>query len=241
MWWIRLFFVEEIFINMVSSGILFVLGLSVCRKYFPFEVSAIPWAYPLSAHGHGSVRPNLMKVHAIFLPSSVAPFTPWVRQPWVEGPIGWRFKVLGMTIQSSDDDSKFWGWRIKGLWVDGFNADAVNRTLPWQVVQKQLWRMTRVILWLGFSSDWRVASSSVHFLYIYHTPPFSFLHFQLKHTVRALPSSLSESDLFSSCICHRHNSFVHSQIWWVFSFHKSLLLANILFIFLDFIHTRHHF
>ena len=114
---------------MVSSGILFVLGLRACRKNFPFRVFAIPWAYPLSAHGHGSVRPNLMKVHAIFLPSSVAPFTPWVRQPWVEGPIGWRFKVLGMTIQSSDDDSKFWGWRIKGLWVDGFNADAMNCTL----------------------------------------------------------------------------------------------------------------
>ena len=38
---------------------------------------------------------------AIFLPSSVAPFTPWVRHPWVEGPVGWRFKALGVTVQSS--------------------------------------------------------------------------------------------------------------------------------------------
>ena len=80
---------------MVSSGILFVLGLSVCRKYFPSEVSAIPWAYHLSAHGHGSVRPNLMKVHAIFLPLQL-PSSP-------HGSVNLEWKdQLG-------DDSKFWG------------------------------------------------------------------------------------------------------------------------------------
>ena len=110
----------------------------------------------------------------------------------------------------------------------------MNCAHSWQVVRKQLWCMTCVALWLHFSSNRSITLSSVHFLYIYHTPLFSFLHFQLKHTVRALPSSLSESDLFSSYIRHRHNSFVHSQIWWVFSFHKSLLPVDILLPFFYF-------
>jgi len=62
----------------ISSEILFVLRLlfslgfyddsGVCSKYFQSRISAVPWAYPLSAHGLGSIRPNLTKVrHAIFL------------------------------------------------------------------------------------------------------------------------------------------------------------------------------
>ena len=50
--------------------------------------------------------------------------------------------------------------------------------------------MTRVALWLDFTSNQSVALSSMHFLYKYQYLPFSFLHFQLKHTVKAQPSSL---------------------------------------------------
>ena len=70
-------------------------------------------------------------------------------------------------------------------------------------------------------------------IYIYHTPPFSFLHFQLKHIVKALPSTLSESDLFNSCTHHQHNrrpSLIHR-----FGEHSLFIsLVNVLFIFLDF-------
>ena len=48
-------------------GFLFPLGFYddsvVCSKYFRLGFFPVPWAYPLSAHGLGSVRPNLMKVH----------------------------------------------------------------------------------------------------------------------------------------------------------------------------------
>ena len=140
-------------------------------------------------------------------------FTLWVRHTWVDRLMGWRFNILGLTDLKEDD---------------------ANCAHPWQVV-KQLWCTTRVALWLDFSPDRSVASSSVHFLYIYiyHTPPFSFLHFQLKHIVKALPSTLSESDLFNSCTRHQHNrrpSLIHR-----FGEHSLFIsLANVLFIFLDF-------
>ena len=49
--------------------------------------------------------------------------------------------------------------------------------------------------------------------YIYITlPPFSFLYFQLKHIVKALLSTLSESDPFNTCTRHqliRRISLIH--------------------------------
>ena len=98
----------------ISSGILFVLGFlfslrfyddsGVCSKYFQSRVSAVPWAYPLSAHGLGSVRPNLMKVrHAIFLllqlpPSPYGFVTPEWTDQWGDGSIFW-----GLTDLKEDD------------------------------------------------------------------------------------------------------------------------------------------
>ena len=119
---------------------------------------------------------------------------------------GWQFKVL-MTIQSSRDD----GSRACGL------TDSMQMPwtvpLPWQVVRKQLWRMTCVTFRLDFSLDWSVASSSVHFFYKYHTLLFSFFHFPLKHNIRVLLSSLSKTTPFSCCIRHQRPSSVHSLTW----------------------------
>ena len=93
-------------------------------------------------------------------------------------------RTRGVTVQSSGDDSS------KACGSTVFNTDAVNCANAWQVVWKPLWRMTRVALWLDFTSNQSVALSSMHFLYKYQYLPFSFLHFQLKHTVKAQPSSL---------------------------------------------------
>ena len=54
---------------------------------------------------------------AIFLSSSVAPFTPWVRHPWEDGPMGWRFKAQGMMVQRPwDDGSKTCGETVS-VWM----------------------------------------------------------------------------------------------------------------------------
>ena len=127
---------------------------------------------------------------ALFSSSSVAPFTPLVRHPWEEGP-------NGVTVQSSwVDGSNACGLTVQSSWVDGFSVDAVNYANIWQVVRKALRRMTHVILRLVFISNRSVSSSSVHFPYKYQGLPFSFLHFLLKHIVRAHPSSLSETAPF---------------------------------------------
>ena len=93
-------------------------------------------------------------------------------------------RTYGVTVQNSGDD----GSKACGSTV--FNTDAMNCANAWQVFRKPLWCTPRVALWLDFTSDRSVASSSVHFLYKYQYLSFSFLHFQLKHTVRAQPSSL---------------------------------------------------
>ena len=163
-----------------------------------------PWARICQAQFNEGLSWN------IFTPS-VAPFTLWVRHAWVDGPMGWQFNILGLTDQKEDD------------------AYCAH---PWQVV-KQLWCTTRVVLRLDFSPDRSVASSFVHFLYIYHTPPFSFLHFQLKHIARALPSTLSESNPFNTCTCHQLNR----RISLIHRFGEYFLFTSpaiVLFIFLDF-------
>ena len=70
-------------------------------------------------------------------------------------------------------------------------------------------------------------------IYIYHTPPFSFLHFQLKHIARALPSTLSESNPFNTCTRHQLNRRI-SLIHRFGEYFLFTSLAIVLFIFLDF-------
>ena len=121
---------------------------------------------------------------ASFLSSSIAPFTPFgpslLRK---KDQMGWRLKNYGLTVQGSQaNGSRFMGWQLQ----------KTGCTNIWQVVRKPLWRMTHVVLWLVFISNQSVASSSVHFSYKFQSLPFLFLHFQLKHIVRAQPSSLSD-------------------------------------------------
>ena len=71
----------------------------------------MPWAYPLSTHGIGSIRPNIMKVcHANLYPFS-CPLHPMVCHAWVDGPIRWRFKVLGI------DDSQRGRHELRSLLI----------------------------------------------------------------------------------------------------------------------------
>ena len=108
----------------VSSGILFVLGFlfslgfyddsGVCSKYFQSRVSAVPWAYPLSAHGLGSVRPNLTKVrHAIFLllqlplhPMGSSCLSGWTNGVTVQYSGGWR--ISKRTTRTTPIPDKLW-------------------------------------------------------------------------------------------------------------------------------------
>ena len=162
-----------------SSGILFMLGfhlswgLNVCCKYFNTALVRIrlsssigPWIVELSGPFHGDPS-----TYSFILFS--CPLTPWVHHLRADGPVGWWFKVQEMTVQSlGDDGSKSRRWR--------FWYRPVNCIHPWQDVRNHLWCMTRVILSLDIISNWSVSSASVHVLYKYHTPPFSFLYFLLK-------------------------------------------------------------
>ena len=144
--------------------------------------------------------------------------------PFKGGPSGYIFTLISCPLHPMGPSSfsgwtqrvtvqDFGGWRFKGQWVDGLNTNAVNYTNSWQVVRKPLWRIARVSLWLDFTLDQSVASSSMHSLYKYQCLSFSFLYFQLKHIVRAQTSSFSETTPSSLYIRHQHSSSVHSQNW----------------------------
>ena len=142
------------------------------------------WDCPLSTHGHGSVKPILQGPSGFIFILFNYPLHPF-RSVIIEkkDQMGWRLKNYGLTVQGSQaNGSRFMGWPLQ----------KTGCTNIWQVVQKPLWRMTHVVLWLVFISNQSVASSSVHFSYKFQSLPFLFLHFQLKHIVRAQPSSLSD-------------------------------------------------
>ena len=146
------------------------------------------------------------------------------------GPSSLSGRTRGVTVQGSGDD----GSKACG--------STVSIRIPWTVPTldklfgNHLWCMTRATLPLNIISNQSVASSSVHFFYKYHTLLFSFLYFPLKHIVRALPSSLSETTLFSCCIRHQCPSSIHSLTWQVLSFSQvSFTFRYTLFIFPDFI------
>ena len=158
---------------------------------------------------------------ALFLCSSVAPFTPFgpslsakggqlgwlsnkhmqtVRCSWVDG---WNIDVNGDRLNWDDGwnvkqtVTRFMGWQIE-------KNEVVRCTEFWQAAQKHLWCMTRVVFRLVFISDRSVASSSVHFSYKNHHPSSHFFAFRRKHIVRVSLSSLSEIRPFSSCIIRSH-------------------------------------
>ena len=140
---------------------------------------------------------------------------------------GWRLKVQGMTFQSpGDDGSKSRGWQ--------FRYGPVNCVHPDRLSGSHLWRMTRVILPLDIVSDRSVASSSVHFLYKYHTPPFSFPIFcwnilseRIRHTCQRPLRSVVVSVI--NAFCPFTNYFGKYSLFHIFF---SFIYT---FIFLDFI------
>ena len=115
------------------------------------------WARPLLTLGRGFIKPTSWRsVNLDFYPLQLPP------HPMGSSSLSGRTR--GVTIKGSgDDSSKACGSTVL-VWM------------PWTVITldrlsgSHLWRMTRVALPLEFSSDWSVASSSLHFLYKYHTP-----------------------------------------------------------------------
>ena len=104
--------------------------------------------------------------------------------------------VEWMVIQSLRWRSNLWRTVTRILeWRLGKNK-VVRCTEFWQVVQRHLWRTTRVVCRLACISDRSVASSSVHSSY--------FFAFRRNYVVRASPSPLSEICSFNSCITKSH-------------------------------------
>ena len=169
------------------------------------------WACPLSAHGHGSVRPIFKARRALFLSSSATPFTPLVHHPWEEGP-------NGVTVQNLwVDGSNASGLMVQDLWVDGSNECGLTDQMRtpsscaniWQVVWKPLWCMTHVVLWLVFISlrlpctspinirvylshffifSWNILSE--HNCHPCQTAPFILLYQPSTHSLRSLDLSI---------------------------------------------------
>ena len=150
--------------------------------------------------------PSYRVRRASFLSSSVVPFTLFGPSLFEkDGQLGWQLNNYRLTVQCSWVDG--WDDRMDGDKVNGMmirKAEVVKYTKVWQVVLKHLWRMTRVIFWLVFTSDWSVASSSMHFSYKNHSLLLLFLYFSHKHIVRARPSYLSEIRPFNSRLLRSH-------------------------------------
>ena len=180
---------------------------------------------PLSAHGLWNCQAHFMEIRQpIVLSSSVAPsphgsVTFERMDPWGDGSRfrRCRFKVQGMTVQNPGDD--------------GFDTDLWIVSTPDKMLGNHLWCMTRVILSLDIISNRSVASASVHFLYKYHTPPFSFLYFLLK-TYCQSASVVLVRDHFVQLLYASSTPFLRSLTILVSTlFFTSLLFFHIYFLF----------
>ena len=149
----------------------------------------MPWAYPLSAHGLGSVRPNIMKV----------------RHAWVDEPIGWRFNIL-------------WGWRFKVLGVDS-SPRGWHELRSFVDRLSSIYEVWHVSLfdWILSRIEASLRLPCISHIYICITillPHFST--FQLKHIVKAPSSTLLESVPSNICTRHLYNRRPSvTQTWWV--------------------------
>ena len=178
----------------VSSGILFLLGfhlsrdLSVCHKYFNTALVRIgllssigPWIVELSSP---SYRDPSTYSFVLFN----CPFTLWVRHLRVEGPMGWQFKIQGMTVST----------QTRELYPP-LTGCPENIYYAWHVSCFH-WILSRI------EASLRLPCTSP----INITPLLShFSIFCWEHTVWVHPSYLSETTPFSCCICHQCTSFVH--------------------------------
>ena len=92
---------------------LFHLGFSLYLSIMDLYKS---WACPLSAHGHGSVRPILQGSSGYIFILFSCPFHPMSLSPL-------RGRTNGVTVQSSwDDGSKACGLTVQSSWDDGSKA-----------------------------------------------------------------------------------------------------------------------
>ena len=135
-----------------------------------------------------------------------------VRHAWVDRPIGWRFNILGVD-----------GLRFLELTV--FKEDDANCDHLLTGCQAFI-RYNTCHFLIGFSpgSKRRFIFCAFHiYIYIYITLLlFHFSTFQLKHIVRALSSTLSESDPLNSYTHHLYNRRPSvTQTRWVLLFFTS--------------------
>ena len=130
----------------------------------------------------------------------------------------------------------FWGWRLKflGMMVQRLVGRQIQRGR--HELRPFLAGCPEAIMMYDMCR-----SLITFFLKSKHYFVFRALPLYISHSSFLISPFSAETHCQSATIILVREWSVHSQIWWVFSFHKSVLPANILFIFLDFIHTRHHF
>ena len=143
-------------------GSIFVGTLFSCSVYsqWTFTGDGLASYRPMDMDPSG---PSYRARWALFLSSSIAPFTPFGPSLFEkESQLGWRLKNYRLTIQCSWVDG--WNDGVDGDKVNGMTvgkAEVIRYTNVWQVVRKHLWRMTHVVFWLVFISDRSVVSSFV--------------------------------------------------------------------------------
>ena len=115
------------------------------------------WARPLSALGRGSVKPTLWR-------SVNLDFCLLQLPPHPMGSSSLSGRTRGVMVQGSGDD----GSKACRSTVS-IRTSWIVPTLD-RLSGSHLWRVTRVALPLDLILDRSVASSSIHFLYKYHTP-----------------------------------------------------------------------
>ena len=119
------------------------------------------------------------------------------------------------------------GWRFG-------KTEVVRYKKFWQVAQKHLWRMTRVVFQLVFISDRSVASSSVHFSYKNHSLSLISLLFaentlseRVRHLCqRSVCSTPASFDLIRSLFSLVSN-FFHSLCFFFFHLSFSFFKKNL--------------
>ena len=121
-------------------------------------------------------------------PFSVAPFIPWGRDLWVEGPVGWRF-YLALEKLAHLCQASLESFMTQDTWRSMI-GHSLRLKCPFVFCAIPLYKPTFLL---------------------------SFLYFQLKSTIRA-PSSLSDKRTrpVTASIVNAPSPFIF-QFWWVFS------------------------
>ena len=117
------------------------------------------------AHLSSIVRPIQVDLSPPIFSLFSCPLTPWVRDLWVEGSVGWRF------------NPSYWGTSLSLTgWPKNINDEGHVAFTKWSLI------------WIEVPLHLPCRS-----LYINQTLPFSFLYFLLKSTIRSHSSSLLDN------------------------------------------------